>query len=42
MVNNFPTDLLFLGVFDAQIKIWVESLQNVVCVFTKGAVKRMC
>lgn len=39
MVHNFPTDPLFFDVFDAQIKMWVESLQSGVCVFTKGAVK---
>lgn len=39
MVHNFPTDLLFLDVFDAQIKMWVESLQSGVGVFTKRAVK---
>lgn len=39
MVHNFPTDLLFFGVFDAQIKMWVESLQSGVCVLTKGACK---
>lgn len=39
VVHNFPTDLLFFDVFDAQIKMWVESLQTAVCVFTKGAVK---
>lgn len=38
-VHNFPTDLSFFDVFDAQIKMWVESLQSGVCVFTKGAVK---
>lgn len=39
VVHNFPTDLLFFDVFDAQIKMWVESLQTGVCVFTKGDVK---
>lgn len=38
-VHNSPTDLLFFDVFDAQIKMWVESLQSGVCVFTKGACK---
>lgn len=39
VVLNFPTDLLFFDVFDAQIKMWVESLQSRVCVFTKAVVK---
>lgn len=39
MVHNFPTDLLFFDVFDAQIKMWVECLQIGVCVFTKGTCK---
>lgn len=38
-MHNFPTDLLFFDVFDAQIKMWVEGWQSGVCVFTKEACK---
>lgn len=38
VVHNFPRDLLFFDVFEAQIKMWVEGLQSGVCMFTKGLV----